>query len=79
MSNIARKLAGAGLAAGFVLGLGGLAYAQTADDNSSTTTTAPSASTPAPAQGQDPAHCDHGGGGFGSGRGAPSNADPGSL
>ena len=43
MNTIGRKLAGVGLGALFVIGLGGagLAYAQTTEDNSSTTTTAP--------------------------------------
>ena len=90
MNSIGKKLAGVGLGALFVIGLGGagLAYAQTADD-STTTTTSPSATTPA-APGEDP-DCPHdgvrgGGAGGGGGGGsvtptpAPSSgSDPGAL
>jgi len=76
MNTIGRKLAGVGLGALFVIGLGGagLAYAQTADEGG-TTTTAPSAEAPAsPARPSDPAdpNCEEK---LGGRRGA----DPGSV
>jgi hypothetical protein len=88
MSSIGRRLAGAGLGALFVVGLGsaGLAYAQTTDD-STPSTTSPPASAPA-SPNQDP-NCPHmgsrGGGGGGGGSSispapAPSSGgDPGSV
>jgi len=75
MSSIGSRLAGVGLGALFVIGLGGagLAYAQTTG-NSTPSTTSPSAATAPAAPGQDP-NCPHdgrvgGGGGRGFGRSA---------
>ena len=68
MNSIGKKLAGVGLGALFVIGLGGagLAYAQT--DDSTTTTTGPSATAPAsPSEDPDCPHKNGRGGGADAG------------
>jgi len=82
MSSIGSRLAGVGLGALFVIGLGGagLAYAQTTG-NSTPSMTSPSAATAPAAPGQDP-NCPHdgrGGGGGGGGRGFGRSAGGGSV
>jgi len=79
MSTIGRRLAGVGLGALVVVGLGGagLAYAQTTD-NSTPSTTSPPATAPATPDNRDPAHCPHDGmrGGRGGGGGSGFGAGP---